>query len=204
MICEYCGAEFEPETLRGGKKYCSSECCREADKKNKRMTYVGKREKVCRFCGKELPKNKTRFCCREHSTRYNRIQRGLCQSYELQERTCAWCGKTFSTYRMKKTTCSERCRQRLHDHQTNHRLTGITVDADITIEKLAQRDGQICQLCGTPVDWDDYRIVNDQIICGNSYPSVDHIVPISHGGLHGWDNVQLAHRVCNSRKGARV
>lgn len=203
-ICEYCGAEFEPEALRGRtRKYCSRECCCEAYKKKQRMTYVGKREKVCRFCGKDLPKNKTRFCCKDHSQKYNRIQHGLCQSYDLQERACAWCGKTFSTYRMKKTTCSLECQKKLHNYRTDHRLTGITVDADITIEKLARRDNQICQLCGMPVDWNDYKIVNDQMICGNSYPSVDHIVPISQGGLHEWGNIQLAHRVCNSRKGAR-
>lgn len=26
-------------------------------------------------------------------------------------------------------------------------------------------------------------------------------MPISKGGLHSWDNVRLAHRICNRRKG---
>jgi 5-methylcytosine-specific restriction endonuclease McrA len=33
---------------------------------------------------------------------------------------------------------------------------------------------------------------------------MDHIVPFAAGGTHEPANVQLAHRVCNSRKGARL
>ena len=33
---------------------------------------------------------------------------------------------------------------------------------------------------------------------------VDHVIPLSKGGLHGYINVQPAHPVCNMRKGARV
>lgn len=33
---------------------------------------------------------------------------------------------------------------------------------------------------------------------------VDHIVPLSKGGMHGYINVQPAHPVCNMRKGANA
>jgi 5-methylcytosine-specific restriction endonuclease McrA len=33
---------------------------------------------------------------------------------------------------------------------------------------------------------------------------IDHIVPLSKGGMHGYINVQPAHPVCNMRKGARL
>ena len=32
------------------------------------------------------------------------------------------------------------------------------------------------------------------------YPTMDHIIPISKGGGHTWDNVQIAHRICNINK----
>ncbi len=35
-------------------------------------------------------------------------------------------------------------------------------------------------------------------------PSIDHIVPITRGGTHTWDNAQLAHLLCNTRKGNKV
>lgn len=34
--------------------------------------------------------------------------------------------------------------------------------------------------------------------------SIDHIRPLSKGGTHTWDNVQLAHLKCNIKKGNRV
>jgi len=40
----------------------------------------------------------------------------------------------------------------------------------------------------------------DTFIAGNMYPSIDHVVPLSRGGLHEWGNVKLAHRICNSIK----
>jgi 5-methylcytosine-specific restriction endonuclease McrA len=33
---------------------------------------------------------------------------------------------------------------------------------------------------------------------------VDHVIPLSKGGMHGYINVQPAHPRCNVRKGARV
>jgi len=59
------------------------------------------------------------------------------------------------------------------------------------------RDEWICQLCRQLVD------------SGVSWPaamsaSLDHILPLFHGGSHTLDNVQLAHLGCNMRKGARV
>ncbi|MDT2396282.1 HNH endonuclease [Enterococcus avium] len=29
---------------------------------------------------------------------------------------------------------------------------------------------------------------------------MDHVIPISKGGTHSWDNVRLAHRHCNAIK----
>jgi 5-methylcytosine-specific restriction endonuclease McrA len=42
----------------------------------------------------------------------------------------------------------------------------------------------------------------EQFIVGDFH--VDHIIPLSKGGMHGYINVQPAHPVCNLRKGARV
>jgi 5-methylcytosine-specific restriction endonuclease McrA len=35
-------------------------------------------------------------------------------------------------------------------------------------------------------------------------PELDHIMPLTQGGGHTWDNVALACRACNMSKGARV
>lgn len=73
-------------------------------------------------------------------------------------------------------------------------------DRSITLKELIKRDGGICQLCGKPTDGSD---INDGHI-GKRYPTLDHIVPLSKGGTHTWDNVQLAHMSCNARKCDRI
>ena len=73
-------------------------------------------------------------------------------------------------------------------------------DSKVTLKRLLKKQNGICQLCGRPVD------VSDRVglRTGNNYPTVDHIVPISLGGSHTWDNVQLAHMICNSIKCANA
>ncbi len=199
MQCEYCGKEFERKSKRGAvPKYCSRECCRSADRDNKRIQYVGKREKVCRQCGKELPKNKTRFCSEDCKRRYNHIKSGLVSHEEILKKICLVCGKVFETWRSQQLTCSPKCyrvrRQRIKDNY------GIVIDKGITKEKVAERDRNICQICGRPVDWNDYKYVRGYFVTGDNYPSIDHIIPKTKGGLHEWSNVQLTHYRCNVRK----
>jgi 5-methylcytosine-specific restriction endonuclease McrA len=58
------------------------------------------------------------------------------------------------------------------------------------------RDEWICGLCNLPVDralrWPDPLS-----------PSLDHVIPLVAGGEHSQVNTQLAHWICNVRKGAR-
>ena len=78
------------------------------------------------------------------------------------------------------------------------------VDNDITVRGLYLRDGGRCYLCGGLCDWTDFTEIDGTIICGNRYPSIDHVMPLSKGGLHSWDNVKLAHRKFNSLKKDQV
>lgn len=63
--------------------------------------------------------------------------------------------------------------------------------------EVYERDGWICMLCGRPVDkhvrWPDELSA-----------SLDHNVPLVAGGLHTRANCQLAHLICNIRKGGRT
>ena len=52
------------------------------------------------------------------------------------------------------------------------------------------RDGLVCQLCNGGVEPDDVHL--------------DHIKPFSLGGPTTFANLQVAHSLCNIRKGARV
>lgn len=73
-------------------------------------------------------------------------------------------------------------------------------DDSITLKKVRAKYSDICQICGNPVD--DKDIENGHI--KRLYPTIDHIIPLSKGGTHTWNNVQLAHMCCNAGKCDKV
>ena len=202
--CEYCGASFLAKTTLA--KYCSERCLREADKANKRG-YKEKPLKICEQCGKEFPVNRSdqKFCSKKCYSRYRAIHiEKTCFDHGELTKTCSVCGKEFKTNKTRKYTCSIECRKYRHDRQSDRRYKGIKKDSDISLFKLSERDRCQCQICGMTVNWDDWTEKSGHKVSGNLYPSIDHIVPISRGGTHTWDNIQLAHRKCNSSKGVKL
>lgn len=97
-----------------------------------------------------------------------------------------------------RTELSER-RKRISASSGRHarrvRELAATVERFDHLE-VYERDGWVCGLCQQPVDsdlsWPDPLS-----------PSLDHIVPLAAGGDHSRANTQLAHWLCNVRKGAR-
>lgn len=59
-----------------------------------------------------------------------------------------------------------------------------------------ERDGGICQLCGTPTDILEHRGRHP------SAPTVGHVIAVSMGGSDRLSNLQLEHYGCNSAAGA--
>lgn len=126
-----------------------------------------------------------------------------------KNRTCLLCSKAF--YSDRKTNYCMECKSQKQAEQKRKynknkelkrrlKLQSAMVDNDITVPALAERDNNKCYLCGKEVNFGDYYVREGTIICGDSYPSIDHIVPLAKGGKHSWDNVKLAHRICNSLK----
>lgn len=135
---------------------------------------------------------------------------------------CVWCNKIFTIKEYEDregkrnvntlSHCSIECKEqhkkfvlkksnRAHGHHRKRaRKYGVEYIPGITLEKLIKRDGLTCALCGGQCDWNDKRYGD----CGPNYPSIDHIIPISKGGSHTWENVQVAHFNCNSSKNNRV
>jgi hypothetical protein len=69
------------------------------------------------------------------------------------------------------------------------RLLGVFVE-HVDAQVLFERDEGVCGICNTAVNRDDMHI--------------DHIVPLSRGGLHCYANVQVAHSRCNLRKRNKI
>lgn len=87
-----------------------------------------------------------------------------------------------------------------HWEQRARRYGSNVFDSSITLKNVREKYSDICQICGLPVD--DNDIENGHI--KRMYPTVDHIIPLSKGGTHTWNNVQLAHMHCNAGKCDRI
>ncbi|WP_051847979.1 MULTISPECIES: HNH endonuclease [Streptomyces] len=63
-------------------------------------------------------------------------------------------------------------------------------------QEIYKRDGWVCRICLSPVDrgrpWPDMWS-----------PTLDHKIPLTAGGEHTRENVQLSHWICNLHKGDR-
>lgn len=63
------------------------------------------------------------------------------------------------------------------------------------------RDGRCCQLCGRPVVIRSGR--RRRVRTPENQLTLDHVVAVSRGGTTTVDNLRVACRACNMRKGGR-
>lgn len=134
---------------------------------------------------------------------------GKVKSEQLSFSICETCGSMFFSEKSGVHFCSKECREREHNSikkdKRIRKLKSIIVDKGINLETLYNKSNGTCALCGGICNWGDHVIRDDgTFVVGASYPSIDHIKPISKGGLHEWNNVQLAHFACNSKKSDKV
>lgn len=113
---------------------------------------------------------------------------------------CPVCGKETNRPKYCSNECLRKATNKRGELNRRKMIQDALVDNDITVKGLFKRDGGTCYLCGKPCRLDDYIIKNGTTICGDWYPSIDHVIPLAHGGEHSWSNVRLAHRICNSKK----
>jgi len=151
----------------------------------------------------------------ERTTRHRKFCSTKCKTIGFNERRkaanrhrigdvtsmrCEYCCSVFvydpvKAHRGRKF-CSMECARDSAKERRRARRIATTVEP-ISRPRVYDRDGWICQICCEPVD------------PAAAYPdprsaSLDHVVPLSRGGTHTYDNVQCSHLECNVRKGAGV
>ena len=189
--CPVCGADAI-------NKYCSHKCERRAEYRRRaaRQQKIQKPKKMypCLVCGKMTTRRK--YC--SHTCHYSTILK------PKVFKPCAECGKLTARPKYCSEECSRKAGNRLKAINRDMAIRNALVDKDITLQQVYQNDMGFCYLCGQPCDYSDQVTLADgTIVCGDSYPSIEHVIPLSKGGKHAWTNVRLACRKCNSRKGAR-
>ena len=143
--------------------------------------------------------------CQKRETRERENARRQTKQVENEKRkrvnVCDVCGIKFITYNSQQKRCSSECK-RIFRNQGRKRLTETNIiDKNITLPRLYKRDGGFCHICGLKCNWEDKDIREDGIVIyGSTYPTIDHVFPLAKGGKHSWENVKLAHWVCNIRK----
>jgi hypothetical protein len=75
------------------------------------------------------------------------------------------------------------------------RLEAVIID-DINIKTVFDRDKWTCKMCGCKT------IQTNKILKNKA--TIDHIIPLSKGGVHSYSNVQTLCFSCNSSKGDRL
>lgn len=221
--CPVCDENFLSHSNRG--KYCSLSCM------NWWRKYKKKRPKrTCETCQKELPPRARKYCSKDcrPSHRPKGRRTTAPKSQRLREVKCAYCRKTFTTYKSLQKYCSLKCSKRgYHAHQP-----------------YENRLNRKCELCGKRIPDDcrptqrfcspSHQVMHNQHIrrarrrnlpnedvslghvierdgttchlcgkeCDPSEMSLDHLIPLSvlDSPGHILANLGLAHRSCNSRK----
>lgn len=158
--------------------------------------HKGYREGLCNTCGSQTwgYRYKPNYCsdeCRPSTARQTR-----------KPAECRRCLTPITRPAMLCLNCRITSNETQSDAQngrnTHHKRAvraGVRYER-INRRKVYERDGWKCGICHKAVDpackWPDLMS-----------PSLDHIIPIAHGGDHVYSNVQLAHWKCNTNKAHR-
>lgn len=193
-----------------------------SDPRTKMYEYVGgyktKRDKLtirCRKCGELKTTSPSALFSNkyDHHVCFNcmRIEREKAREERIaawkeheaaeyaKDKVCETCGRVYHSTSDTSRYCSLKCKRKRRDcnHRGRARYYGVEYDQSITWRSLARKLGHCnCEICGQPCDTNDTRWG----LIGPLYPTVDCIIAMSNGGGYVWENVQLAHAICNSAK----
>lgn len=191
--CKVCRLTFAQRNSRGRfMLYCSIACQTEMARARKagRPPRDPKGTKsVCAECARNfVGRGGQKFCsvrCREMSSR----------RFPGTAR-CARCGARFRRRGSRHRYCSRQCGRKSHKAKRRAliRSTAPAVGR-VDLFEIGERDRWICQLCWRPVD---PSLRHPDLGAG----VLDHALALALGGVHDPANVQLAHHLCNSAKGA--
>lgn len=178
--CLYCKEPFEAK--RADKRYCSSKCA--YDHKNS-PTSKSKREEVkCAICGERSERNRNKYCTK-------------CKNIKVK-RNCVSCNTEFDAeiYRQTKF-CSDKCRNK--DSIRKKKIFDEANGKFLSRKEIFSLEKYKCKNCDCTTD-KTFGYIKGTLIPKPTSPTIDHIIPLNHGGTHTLRNVQLLCYKCNHKK----
>lgn len=188
LRCQRCGQIVKKacQSIRKGHLNCPA--CDEIAKQDRRQ----KQEEKARQRKERTEKEKRK--------KQKQKEREKLLVLEAKKHPCPVCGKITIRAKYCCDACAKKATNKRREMRRRVLIRNAMVDKDITVQGLFKRDHGRCYICGLACSFEDYTVQDGTIICGDWYPSIDHIVPLTKGGAHSWKNVALAHRRCNSFK----
>lgn len=217
-VCEWCGKSYEVKPKYASQsRFCSYECQQTWYSRSKghmpleeykTLLEKQKKETTERNERQRLIKKIYQLLKKEINIREKEIEKQ--NRIDLLTRECVECGEMFYNPSPKVLTCSTECSRKRSRRISRTIYKGRIndsnlVDINITLTKLYKRYEGMCYLCGIQCDWND-KVITDKghTIVGKSYPSIEHVIPLSKGGKHSWNNVKLACMECNTLKSDKI
>lgn len=202
--CRQCGKVFMPKAV-DRTEFCGRDCSFAWKAENKTPELSKVYYWSCRRCGqpqgyrRRKPPHRCEAC--ESAYRSERARALHEQKRGDDARVCSVCGVSYqkpygSAYR---AFCSDECTdaaKKTTKHIERAKRWGVDYEP-ISKAKVFERDNWTCKLCGRKTRRHYINPWNAR------NPELDHIVPVSLGGSHTYDNVQCACSQCNARKGNR-
>lgn len=117
------------------------------------------------------------------------------QERHEQQRQCLYCLSAFTLSDGNYKYCSEKCANKATTRSKNDKrraaMNQVDYESPVTPADLALRDGPNCCHCG-------------DMFTAENWGEVDHIIPLSRGGVHAGYNCQLLCSECNNAKGSAI
>lgn len=197
--CKSCGAEFSiwDEVFKGRQKYMFCKECGNSSGEKIVKARSPKVDEAMKYYteGHSVQETASAFGFSKSDINNWVKRRRLTNGRDWQKSgTEAWSKKAASLFVISHSAEKKHNRGRA-------KLYGCEYDPSVTLRKLIKRDGLRCAICGEMCDANDKQWRNG---IGPLYPTLDHIIPMSKKGGHVWSNVQVAHALCNYRKGDRL
>lgn len=205
ITCSECGVQFAPNTRGRPRKYCSNKCKQRVSNRAARRRWkplATDTVKLCAHCGNRfVARSRDRIYCYEgcccQKAYQARRRSGMARRMNLRFVACDGCSSLFVGEHPSARWCSKTCANRYWGLVRSRGRGESTGSALYVDREIFQRDEWTCHICRMPVDPQLSRL--DEMGA-----TIDHLVPLSRGGLDEFSNVALAHWSCNRSKGARL
>lgn len=201
--CAVCGTMFQPKK-KGRTTTCGRKCgmlwagFKSGVKQSGCRVSHSVRRVRCATCAAPMTQHRTEIYCSDEC-RNVEAYRKVVHAYRPFAGVCLECAKEFSApYGDKRRVfcskpCSLKAARRIARKKHRAVLKAARVE-NVSPTRVFMRDGWRCQSCGTKTPRAKRGTYDDRA------PELDHIVPLSLGGDHSYQNTQCLCRRCNAAK----